>query len=162
MRILLAAALMGAMSLNAQTVTPYTEVSRVSISVATLSTNWQNGIRTVSQEFAAPYKHGGAGPQPAQLPDNLVEQLAQLERTDALRFNDLQQQIQQAHTDAIAYMKLTPNQITADTALFNQATTQAQTSTPIAGLVANRPDPQRFAAMATYLGNLLKQLGDYQ
>jgi len=143
-------------------ITPYAELTRVTKSVTTLNTSWQFGLHTVSREYNEPYMRPGAGPRPKQMSDNLVEELAGIERNDAGLYQDFSPAIQKAHADAIAQMKLTPNQIAADTAAFNQANTQAQASTPIASLVTDTPNPQRFAAMADYLANLLKQLGDYK
>jgi hypothetical protein len=87
-----------------------------------------------------------------------IQQYADVDAREMGTYRAYLPNIQQARNNAIAYLKLTPQQITADAASFDLANKSALTPTPSADM---KVASSKFDAMAAYLTALAKRVQAY-
>jgi hypothetical protein len=142
---------------------PYDELKSIGSQIDNLDGDWRREITSINQRLIEPYKFGSQRGQawPTTLTPELVEQLASDDREVAARYQNIRPQIMKVHDDAIAKMSLSPNKKAADAVRFQSAMRAAGTPTPIADILSDKPNAQRFASLQEYIRDLLNQLGEY-
>jgi len=139
----------------------YEQASRLLDRINNINRNWQGGIEYIQRQFIGPYKMGGRGPIPSNMPENLVEELAESDRATTFDFRSLETDLSKFEASALDCMQLVPNEERSQQTLYGQAVSAAEKPTTIPNLQSGKADSGRYSEIISYFSQLQEKLGDY-
>jgi hypothetical protein len=138
---------------------PYEALDATISELSTLSRDWWYGRSQIESGMGAARSTYHTGPPP-DLREKFADEVHTLDTKSTSDYREFRKRLLQSRDQALACLKLTPNDLAKDKANFSVADERASKSTLMKNIMAFDLDTEKFNLLIVYLEDLKHKLGD--